>query len=71
MDLSVTCEVTNIEYEGSVFLVHLVSPSGSKFILSHAGENVPAQGTEITVGWDRSTTHLFSKSTGNRVPFET
>ncbi|MEH6726939.1 MAG: ABC transporter ATP-binding protein [Hyphomicrobiales bacterium] len=71
MDLSVTCEVTNIEYEGSVFLVHLVSPSGTKFILSHAGENVPAQGTEITVGWDRSTTHLFSKSTGNRVPFET
>ncbi|MFK8034082.1 MAG: ABC transporter ATP-binding protein [Hyphomicrobiales bacterium] len=70
LDLLVTCTVESVEYEGSVFLVHLVSPSGSKFILSHAGENVPQQGAEVIVGWDRSATHLFSKSTGQRVPFE-
>lgn len=70
MDLSATCQVASVEYEGSVFLVHLVSPSGSKFILSHSGEDVPIQGTEIIVGWARSATHLFSKSTGDRVPFE-
>ena len=67
-DLSATCRVTSVEYEGSVFLVHLVSPSGSPFILSHSGENVPVQGDEITVGWTRATTHLFSKTTGQRVP---
>jgi len=71
MGFSATCRVASVEYEGSVFLVHLVSPSGSKFILSHTGEDVPAQGTEIVVGWDRSATHLFSKSTGKRVPLET
>lgn len=70
MDLSATCSVASVEYEGSVFLVHLVSPSGSQFILSHAGDDVPQQGDEIVVGWDRSATHLFSKSTGHRVPFE-
>lgn len=71
IDFSATCRVASVEYEGSVFLVHLVSPSGSKFILSHSGEDVPTQGTEIVVGWDRSATHLFSKSTGKRVPLET
>ena len=64
LELSATCRVTSVEYEGSVFLVHLVSPSGSPFILSHSGENVPVQGDEITVGWTRATTHLFSKTTG-------
>lgn len=67
MDLSVNCHVASVEYEGSVFLVHLISPSGSPFILSHAGENVPEQGDEITVGWTRAATHLFLKSTGQRV----
>lgn len=70
MDLSMTCQVASVEYEGSVFLIHLISPSGSKFILSHAGEDVPIQGTEIIVGWNKSATHLFSKSTGTRVPFK-
>ena len=64
LELSATCRVTSVEYEGSVFLVHLVSPSGSPFILSHSGENVPVQGDEITVGWTRATTHFFSKTTG-------
>jgi sn-glycerol 3-phosphate transport system ATP-binding protein len=68
LELSATCRVTSVEYEGSVFLVHLVSPSGSPFILSHSGENVPVQGDEITVGWARAKTHLFSKTTGQRIP---
>ncbi|WP_282063001.1 ABC transporter ATP-binding protein [Roseobacter litoralis] len=67
MALSVTCHVASVEYEGSVFLVHLMSPSGSPFILSYAGQDVPAQGDEITVGWTRAETHLFSKSTGQRI----
>lgn len=70
-DLSVISRVTNIEYEGSVFLIHLVSQSGTKFILSHAGEGVPSQGDEVVVGWDRTATHLFSESSGDRVSFKT
>lgn len=69
-DFSIKCQVTSVEYEGSVFLVHLVSSSGSQFILSHAGDDVPQQGDEIIVGWDRMATHLFSKSTGDRVSFQ-
>ena len=69
-DLSVVSRVTNIEYEGSVFLIHLVSPSGTKFILSHAGGDVPNQGDEVVVGWNRTATHLFSESTGARVSFK-
>lgn len=68
MELSTTCQVTSVEYEGSVFLVHLMSPLGSSFILSHAGANVPGQGDDITVGWARAATHLFSKTTGQRLP---
>jgi sn-glycerol 3-phosphate transport system ATP-binding protein len=68
LELSATCRVSSVEYEGSVFLVHLISASGAPFILSHAGEDVPLQGDEITVGWRRTTTHLFSKATGQRIP---
>ena len=68
MELSAVCHVTSVEYEGSVFLVHLMSPSGTPFILSYAGDDVPGQGDEITVGWARTATHLFSKTTGQRVP---
>jgi ABC-type sugar transport system ATPase subunit len=68
MDLSVSCRVTNVEYEGSVFLVHLVTGSGSRLILSHPGDGAPSQGDEVVLGWDRTSTHLFSKNTGAVVP---
>ncbi|AGI66487.1 putative glycerol-3-phosphate ABC transporter ATP-binding protein [Octadecabacter antarcticus 307] len=68
MELAANCNVTSVEYEGSVFLVHLMSPSGSPFILSYAGADVPEQGDAITVGWTRAATHLFSKTTGQRIP---
>jgi ABC-type sugar transport system ATPase subunit len=67
MDFITTCRVSSVEYEGSVFLVHLVSPSGTPFILSHGGDDVPEQGAEITVGWPRAATHFFSSKTGQRV----
>lgn len=70
MDLSITCRVASVEYEGSVFLVHLVSPSGSRFILSHSGEDVPIQGADIVVGWHKTATHFFSRSTGERISFD-
>jgi len=70
-DLSIASRVTSVEYEGSLFLIHLISPSGTRFILSHTGESVPNQGDEVVVGWDRTATHLFSKSTGDRVLFKT
>ena len=70
-DLSIASRVTGVEYEGSLFLIHLISPSGTRFILSHTGESVPNLGDEVVVGWDRTATHLFSKSTGDRVLFKT
>lgn len=67
---SVSARVANIEYEGSVFLVHLVTRSGSRVVLSHAGDGVPQEGDEITVGWDRKSTHLFSKVDGAAMPVD-
>ena len=64
-DFSVTARITGSEYEGSVFLVHLVTASGAQISLSHRGESVPADGSEVTLGWDRKATHLFSKRDGN------
>jgi sn-glycerol 3-phosphate transport system ATP-binding protein len=65
-DFSAACRITSIEYEGSVSLVHLVSTSGVRFILSHPGGDMPALDEEIVVGWPHGLTHLFSKRTGKR-----
>jgi sn-glycerol 3-phosphate transport system ATP-binding protein len=59
--------VTSVEYEGSVFLVHLETRSGSACILAHHGADAPSQGDEITVNWDSEATHLFSKTSGQRI----
>ena len=66
-DNLVTCNIKSIEYEGSVSLVHLVSVSGTKFILSHQGDYMPSQQSEIVVGWPQKATHFFSKRTGMRI----
>ena len=58
-DNFVTCNIKSIEYEGSVSLVHLVSVSGTKFILSHQGDYMPSQQSEIVVGWPQKATHFF------------
>ena len=65
-DLSAACQITSIEYEGSVSLVHLTSASGQKFILSHSGNDIP-QNDKIAVGWSQDATHMFSKHTGERI----
>ena len=70
-DFSVTARITSSEYEGSVFLVHLVTASGARLSLSHRGEAVPADGSEVTLGWDRKATHLFSKRDGNALDIAT
>jgi ABC-type Fe3+/spermidine/putrescine transport system ATPase subunit len=70
-DFSVTARITSSEYEGSVFLVHLVTPSGKRLSLSHRGESVPAEGSDVTLGWDRKATHLFSKHDGNALDIAT
>ena len=67
-EFSVSARLTNAEYEGKVFLVHLETRSGSKIVLAHSGDDVPQQGDEITIGWDRRSTHLFSKSDGEAIP---
>ena len=64
---SAACQITSIEYEGSVSLVHLVSASGARFILSHSGDNMPSQQEKIIVGWPQNAMHLFSKRTGERI----
>lgn len=67
---SLSARVEAIEYEGSVSLVHLQTQSGKRLIVSHAGDETPNEGEEISVGWDYAATHLFSKSSGHAVPFE-
>ena len=64
-DFSITARVVSSEYEGSVFLVHLVTRTGARLSLSHRGDSIPADGSEVTLGWDRKNTHLFSKRTGD------
>ncbi|MFK7762588.1 MAG: ABC transporter ATP-binding protein [Roseobacter sp.] len=66
-DFSATCTVASVEYEGSVFLVHLKMPSGATCILAHQGADAPSQGEDITVGWDKDAAHLFSKASGERI----
>jgi ABC-type sugar transport system ATPase subunit len=68
-EFSVTARVESVEYEGKVFLVHLKTPSGDSFVVSHAGETAPAEGEDIRVGWTGAATHLFAKSGGERVGF--
>ncbi|MEQ9037037.1 MAG: ABC transporter ATP-binding protein [Silicimonas sp.] len=68
-EFSVTARVESIEYEGKVFLVHLKTPSGDGFVVSHAGETAPEEGDEIRVGWTGAATHLFARSDGERVEF--
>lgn len=69
-DFSVRGSVTDVQYEGSVHLVHMVTLSGSALILSYSGDGGPAKGDEITVGWNRKTAHLFTKSDGVAVSME-
>jgi ABC-type Fe3+/spermidine/putrescine transport system ATPase subunit len=68
-EFSATARVESLEYEGKVFLVHLVAPSGARFIAAHAGDGAPEEGSEISVGWSAASTHLFSKSDGHRRGF--
>lgn len=66
-DFSAACKVNSVEYEGSVFLVHLETQSGAACILAHHGSNAPSPGDDITVGWDNASAHLFSKTSGQRM----
>jgi sn-glycerol 3-phosphate transport system ATP-binding protein len=66
-DFSAPCKVFSVEYEGSVFLVHLVSASGARFILAHHGADAPPVGENITVSWDNAAAHLFSRASGQRI----
>ena len=58
-----------IEYEGKVFLVHLVTASGESFVVSHAGVTAPEEGSAVAAGWTRKAAHIFAKSDGNRLEF--
>lgn len=69
-DFSVRGRVTDVQYEGSVHIVHLVTPSGSALILSYSGDDGPEKGDEIIVGWSRNAAHLFAKSDGVAVSME-
>ncbi|NIZ62994.1 ABC transporter ATP-binding protein [Sedimentitalea sp. CY04] len=66
-DFSATCTIASVEYEGSVFLVHLRTHSGAAFILAHHGPDAPIPGDEIVVGWKNEEAHLFSSGTGLRI----
>ncbi|MDW3225715.1 MAG: ABC transporter ATP-binding protein [Paracoccaceae bacterium] len=66
-DFSAACKVNSVEYEGSVFLVHLKTQSGASCILAHHGSDAPLPGDDITVGWDTTAAHLFSRTSGQRI----
>jgi sn-glycerol 3-phosphate transport system ATP-binding protein len=66
-DFSAPCKVLSVEYEGSVFLVHLIAQSGARFILAHHGADAPSAGDDITVSWDNGAAHLFSRASGQRI----
>lgn len=68
-EFSATARVESLEYEGKVFLVHLVAPSGARFIVAHSGDGTPEEGAEVSVGWSAASTHLFFKADGNRRAF--
>ena len=68
-DFSVTARVLNIEYEGKVFLVHMETASGERFVVSHARDSVPEDGAEVRVGWTRTATHMFATDGGGRMDF--
>ena len=68
-DFGLSARVKSIEYEGNVFLVHLVTASGADFIVAHSGDEAPEEGSEVNVGWSGAATHLFAKSGGARTEF--
>jgi len=63
----VKARVRSVEYEGKVFLVQMVTAAGTSLVLSYSGASVPQEGEEITVGWRREQTHLFSKKNGKAI----
>jgi sn-glycerol 3-phosphate transport system ATP-binding protein len=63
-DFKVKARVQSVEYEGKVFLIHLRTHAGTSMVVSYPGGSVPEEGEEITVGWDRDATHVFTKSDG-------
>ena len=67
---AVTGRVEAVEYEGSVSLVRLATASGTRLVLSQSGADAPGEGETIEVGWDRRATHLFSKASGEAMPFD-
>lgn len=66
-DFSASCRVFSVEYEGNVFLVHLIAQSGARLILAHHGSDTPSSGDDITVTWDNGNAHLFSQDSGQRI----
>ena len=68
-EFAVRGRVESMEYEGKVFLVHLVTSSGARIVVAHVGEAPPEEGSEVTAGWSGDTTHLFAKSDGTRMDF--
>jgi ABC-type sugar transport system ATPase subunit len=69
-EFSVKGRVTDVQYEGNVNLVHLVTQSGSPVILAYSGDSQPEKGDEITAGWNRKSAHLFAKVDGMAVSME-
>ncbi len=66
-DFRVDARVQSVEYEGKVFLIHLLTDAGTRMVVSHPGGSVPDDGAKITVGWGHGATHIFSKSDGKAI----
>ncbi|MCP5151713.1 MAG: ABC transporter ATP-binding protein [Ectothiorhodospiraceae bacterium] len=67
---SLTARIEAIEYEGSISLVRLVAPSGARVVMAHPAAETLVEGEQVTVGWDREATHLFSKAHGGAIALD-
>lgn len=61
-EFSMKGRVTDIQYQGSDYLIHMATLSGTPVVLSYSGENVPVKGDEIIAGWKAEAAHMFTKT---------
>ena len=68
-DFSLHTNIEQIEYEGKVSLLHLVTPAGERVVVSLASSEIPEEGGQVSIGWSKESAMIFSKSSGEAIRF--